>query len=407
MAPSSNKSYFKRLLFIILHDTFRSKWMKYIPKIFSFFLLMSPVLCFAQQNTYTISGTVNRPEIKTLYFTQSTFYDTNTKLNAQKIEVLDGRFSIKGMIDEPVPAFLSLFEDYKKIGTKPKEFILDKGIISIEITSDLASAVVKGSKAQDDLFQYNIEQNPYSAKINEINIEAQRLSSSGISADSIGQLFRIPFRDANRALTDFQLKFIQKNSSAFISLLLIPNIARSTNNYIEADSLLASLQDNIESSATAKTIREYIISQKKTSVGALAPDFRLADTAGKKIALSALKGKYVLLDFWAAWCGPCRQENPNVVQAFKTYKNDGFTVFGVSLDKEKKSWLKAIHDDNLQWQHVSDLKFWASEAAILYGITSIPRNFLLDPRGKIIGRDLRGQDLLDKLEELFPAKKIK
>ena len=381
--------------------------MKYIPKIFSFFLLMSPVLCFAQQNTYTISGTVNRPEIKTLYFTQSTFYDTNTKLNAQKIEVLDGRFSIKGMIDEPVPAFLSLFEDYKKIGTKPKEFILDKGIISIEITSDLASAVVKGSKAQDDLFQYNIEQNPYSAKINEINIEAQRLSSSGISADSIGQLFRIPFRDANRALTDFQLKFIQKNSSAFISLLLIPNIARSTNNYIEADSLLASLQDNIESSATAKTIREYIISQKKTSVGALAPDFRLADTAGKKIALSALKGKYVLLDFWAAWCGPCRQENPNVVQAFKTYKNDGFTVFGVSLDKEKKSWLKAIHDDNLQWQHVSDLKFWASEAAILYGITSIPRNFLLDPRGKIIGRDLRGQDLLDKLEELFPAKKIK
>ena len=407
MPPSSNKSYFKRLLFIILHDTFRSKWMKYIPKIFSFFLLMSPVLCFAQQNTYTISGTVNRPEIKTLYFTQSTFYDTNTKLNAQKIEVLDGRFSIKGMIDEPVPAFLSLAEDYKKIGTKPKEFILDKGIISIEITSDLASAVVKGSKAQDDLFQYNIEQNPYSAKINEINIEAQRLSSSGISADSIGQLFRIPFRDANRALTDFQLKFIQKNSSAFISLLLIPNIARSTNNYIEADSLLASLQDNIESSATAKTIREYIISQKKTSVGALAPDFRLADTAGKKIALSALKGKYVLLDFWAAWCGPCRQENPNVVQAFKTYKNDGFTVLGVSLDKEKKSWLKAIHDDNLQWQHVSDLKFWASEAAILYGITSIPRNFLLDPRGKIIGRDLRGQDLLDKLEELFPAKKIK
>jgi peroxiredoxin len=381
--------------------------MKYIPKIFSFFLLMSPVLCFAQQNTFTISGTVNRPEIKNLYFTQSTFYNTNTKPNAQKIEVLDGKFSFKGMIDEPVPAFLSLAEDYKKIGTKPKEFILDKGIISIEITSDLASAVVKGSKAQDDLFQYNIEQTPYSTKINEINIEAQRLSSSGISADSIAQLFRIPFRDANRALSDFQLKFVQKNSSAFISLLLIPNIARSTNNYIEADSLLASLQDNIESSATAKTIREYIISQKKTSVGALAPDFRLADTAGKKIALSALKGKYVLLDFWAAWCGPCRQENPNVVQAFKTYKNDGFTVFGVSLDKEKKSWLKAIHDDNLQWQHVSDLKFWASEAAILYGITSIPRNFLLDPRGKIIGRDLRGQDLLDKLEELFPAKKIK
>ena len=181
-----------------------SEWMRYIAKIFSFFLLMSPVLCFAQQNTYTISGTVNRPEIKTLYFTQSTFYNTNTKPNAQKIEVLDGKFSFKGMIDEPVPAFLSLAEDYKKIGTKPKEFILDKGIISIEITSDLASAVVKGSKAQDDLFQYNIEQAPYSAKINDINKEAQRLSTSGIAADSIARLFRIPFRDASSALADFQ-----------------------------------------------------------------------------------------------------------------------------------------------------------------------------------------------------------
>jgi peroxiredoxin len=380
--------------------------MKYIPKIFSFFLLMSPVLGFSQQDTYTISGTVNVPEIKTLYFTQATFYNDKPKGNVQKIEVLDGKFSIKGMIDEPLPAFLSLSEDYKKMGTRPKEFILDKGIISVDITSDLASALIKGSKAQDDLVQYNIEQAPYSTKINDINNEAQRLTSAGIAADSIGRLFRIPFRNATRELADFQKKFVQKNSSAFISLLLIPNIAGSTNNYIEADSLLSGLTDNIESSATAKAIREYIISQKKTSIDALAPDFRLADTSGKKIALSDLKGKYVLLDFWAAWCGPCRQENPNVVQAFKTYKNNGFTVFGVSLDKEKKSWLRAIHDDGLQWQHVSDLKFWGSEAAILYGITSIPRNFLLDPNGKIIGRDLRGQDLLDKLEELFPAKKI-
>ena len=107
-------------------------------------MLISPVWCFAQQNTYTINGIVNRPEIKTLYFTQTTFYNTNPKASAQKIDVLDGKFSIKGLIDEPVPAFLSLFEDYKKMGTQPKEFILDKGLISVEITSDLASAVVKG-----------------------------------------------------------------------------------------------------------------------------------------------------------------------------------------------------------------------------------------------------------------------
>lgn len=380
-------------------------YMRYIPLFFLFFLLTSSVLSYGQQGTYIINGTVNKPEITVLYFTQTTFYDGKAKEKAQKIEVVNGKFSIKGMIGEPVPAFLSLSEDYKMDASKPKQFILDKGNITIEIKSDLAEASVHGSKANDDLFRYNTEQAPYSAKINAINEEAQRLSAGGLPADSIGLMFRIPFRDATREMADFQKNFVENNTSAFISLLLIPNIVGVTNNYFEADSLLSGLNDEIESCPTAKAIREYINGQKKTSVGAIAPDFALADTSGKKIALSELKGKYVLLDFWAAWCAPCRQENPNVVQAFKTYKDKGFTVFGVSLDKERKSWLKAIQDDELQWQHVSDLKFWGSEAAALYGITSIPRNFLLDPNGKIIGRDLRGPDLLDKLEELFPSGK--
>ncbi len=139
------------------------------------------------------------------------------------------------------------------------------------------------------------------------------------------------------------------------------------------------------------------------ALGATAPEFAEADTAGKVISLSSFRGKYVLIDFWASWCGPCRRENPNVVKAYNTYKGKNFTILGVSLDRPnaKDKWLAAIHKDGLTWNHVSDLKFWDSKAAGLYAVRGIPQNFLLDPNGKIIGKNLRGEDLQNKLAELF------
>ena len=374
-------------------------------KVFLFvFILFIPLVSLAQDSVYNITGSINMPELKVLYFTEGTFFNTATP-KVQKVEVLEGKFSIKGSVSEPIPVFLSLNKDFKKDDDQVKQFILDKGNISISIVNKVSKAEVIGSKAQDDMMRLSSAQAPYFEKLNAINADAEQRSLSGISADSIASLFRIPFRDAGRELINFQRAFVKENKEAFVSLLLIPNIASSSFNFFEADSLLSNLSPAIQSSSAAKVIKDYLEQEKRTSVGASAPDFALSDTSGKTIALSSLKGKYVLLDFWAAWCGPCRQENPNVLQAYSTFKDRGFTVFGVSLDRDKKSWLAAIKEDNLnRWQHVSDLKYWASEAAALYKVTSIPRNFLLDPNGKIIGRDLRGPDLIDKLHEIFTVR---
>jgi peroxiredoxin len=153
--------------------------------------------------------------------------------------------------------------------------------------------------------------------------------------------------------------------------------------------------------AHAKEFVNMVESIKKTAVGMIAPEIALPDPQGQVVKLSSLRGKYVLVDFWAKWCGPCRDENPNVVRVFNKYKNKGFTVFGVSLDRNKADWTKAIQEDGLTWTHVSDLKYWQSEAARLYNVSAIPFSLLLDPDGKIIAKNLRGVALDQKLEEVF------
>ncbi len=170
------------------------------------------------------------------------------------------------------------------------------------------------------------------------------------------------------------------------------------------EKLIASLSDSLKK---LQLVQEYIKEfnkRKITAIGAVAPEISLPDTNGNIVKLSQFRGQYVLVDFWASWCRPCRYESPNLVEAYNKFHDKGFTIFSVSLDADKSSWLKAIHKDKLgQWTHVSDLKYWQSEAAKTYGVNAIPSNFLLDPEGKIIAKNLRGRRLVEKLTEIFES----
>lgn len=197
-------------------------------------------------------------------------------------------------------------------------------------------------------------------------------------------------------------QFIKANPKSFTAVYLLNNYA-TTLDLPELEDMYASLPSKYKDTHSGKSIASVINARKITAIGNTAPDFTQPDTSGNSIKLSDFRGNYVLVDFWASWCGPCRAENPNLAKTFNKYRDKGFKVLGVSLDQpgKKEAWLAAIHKDGLDWTQVSDLKFWDNEVAVLYGIKSIPANFLLDPTGKIIAKDLRGDDLENKLAEVL------
>ena len=211
--------------------------------------------------------------------------------------------------------------------------------------------------------------------------------------------------DANILKIDFEkyLKNYLRTVNNSLAVIITSDYLDIDNNISFWDSTLIKYRDNFSYNSYFKSFEKKVNKIKSVSFGSVAPEIILSDTAGKDIALSSLRGRYVLLDFWAGWCGPCRMENPNILKNYLKYKDKGFEVYQVSLDRSRSDWVNAIKKDNLIWYNVSDLKYFQSEAASIYNIDRIPKGFLLDPNGVIIAQDteLRGNRLGEKLNEIF------
>ncbi|MGC1391630.1 MAG: TlpA disulfide reductase family protein [Bacteroidales bacterium] len=277
---------------------------------------------------------------------------------------------------------------------------------SITVTGSLDSlfkAKVTGSKTQNEYNAFIDSNKPVSDNYSRLVGIYQSASQSG-NAPLVAKLEK-QLDSIQAVMTDIQKNFVKTHPHSYVS----PSILVSLSYEMEAgeiESMVNSLDTAIAALPPIKSLKERIIAMKLVAVGQKAPDFTLSDVNGNPVALSSKIGsKLLLIDFWASWCNPCRQENPNVVKVFNEFHKKGFDVFGVSLDQKKEPWVKAISDDKLTWTHVSDLQYWNNAAAKLYAVNSIPANFLLDETGKIVGKNLRGEDLYKKVNEVLGAKK--
>lgn len=370
--------------------------------IFFLVLFLSAFSVLAQKQKFEIAGTIApTSEVKNLFFSRIKMYGAE-KPKAIPVTINNGKFLLTGEIDEPEQGVLSFTEE-AKLDSSGLQFLIDKGKISVVITDKLPSGKVTGSKANSDFQAYIGKAGKETQDFNEVYELLTQQATQGGNRDSLKLVFDNAYEIYKTAMNDIRLQFFQTNTNSFVSLLILPEIAAYTQDYNLVDSLYNLLSGEVKKTISGKAIKARFDDERKLAIGAIAPNFSQEDPEGKMVKLTDFRGKYLLIDFWASWCGPCRQENPNIVNVYNQFKDKNFTILGVSLDRPgaKSTWLKAIGDDNLTWPQVSDLKFWKNEAALLYNITSIPQNFLLDPSGKIIAKNLRGEDLSAALSKIL------
>jgi len=384
-------------------------------KIILLLLLATPGALFAQAANYQIKGNLIDVDVPMVYLS----HGEGGKPVVDSAVVTKHTYTLSGFVSIGQSAFLTSFKFGAKMGMPPANSLaiifISPEIFSVTHTGAFNNITSTGSPANEAYTQIIRAAKPYTDKVTALtnkSAAALKAKDTIVAADISTRIDSLTTEWHERVYGDF----LQKNPKSPLAFWAMQQYG-GTGHTIDGqklkpffDQLPEDVKRSIPGEEYGKRIDASITFNTKSAVGSKAQDFELPDTAGKPVRLSGIKGKYVLVDFWASWCGPCRAENPNVVKAYNKYKDKGFTVLGVSLDGQssireptlaKAAWLKAIEKDGLAWIQVSDLKGWDNEAATLYDVKSIPQNFLIDPNGVIVGKNLRGEDLDKKLADIF------
>lgn len=337
---------------------------------------------------------------------QKAYLETQGDLGAVALDtavVENGKFKFEGKLKDGIELAFVRIETLN--GTIP--MILENGTITIEVNKDTIQKSKIGGTAQNDSFQaYNDETKVIydkMAKFQELNQQKMMEAQQAQDTATVNSLMK-DFGKFQEDMNDQSKKFIEKNPKSLVSSLLVENfLMRNSLKLEEVKVLFEKLDKSLFTTKSGKNVKKLYESLSAVNIGSMAPDFSGPSPDGKTISLKESMGKVTLIDFWASWCGPCRQENPNVVAMYNELHEKGLNIIGVSLDKfgDDAKWKEAIAKDGLTWNHVSNLKQWDEPIAVQYNVKSIPATFLLDASGKIVAKDLRGEELKAKVKELL------